>query len=173
MIMNSKHIEKALTKVYNSLLFKNILNFKVEVKTEIFDIRLHYYITIYVTVDHAKFWSESSSYDSDYNDLMNNIVENYEEKADSLAKYILPTESYSVYFKFEHYNTDVYEPLLKYLGEEGYSFKVEHENYSPSFGIVIDENDVDGDNSWNEIMEDLSSKFDTDDIVFYYGDLNI
>lgn len=171
MFMSEQQIAKALTKLYNSLLIKDKFKFRLEVTTEVYSSDIVVYrITMYVTVDHAKFWSESPEWDGEYFNFIDNLKDTYEDKLDDITKYILPTEQYVVYIKFEHFNTDTYKPLLDYLGKQRIPFKIAHDGYMPNLEVVIDENYPE---DWNDIMGDISSHFETDDIVFYSGNLNV
>lgn len=168
--MNEQQIAKALTKLYNSLLIKDKFKFRLEVNTEVYNSDIVVYrIYMIVTVDHARYWSESPEWSGEYTNFLDNLRDEYEEELDSITKYILPTEQYVIHFKFEHYNTDVYEQLLDYLGEKGIPFKIEHDTFVPNLAVVIDE---DYPEDWDNIMKDIESHFDIEDIAFYAGDLN-
>ena len=168
--MNEQQIAKALTKLYNSLLIKDMFKYRLEVNPEVYSSDIVVYrITMYVTVDHAKYWPGSPEWDEEYTNFLNSLRDEYEDELDSLTKYILSSEQYVIHFKFEHYNTDVYKELLDYLGEKGIPFKIEHDNLMPNLEIVIDENYPE---EWDNIMKDIESHFDIEDIAFYTGDLN-
>lgn len=162
--MNEKYIETALKKLYNSLLFKERVDFKVKVDSRIFEEGLHYLITTIITVDHAKFWRDSPDFSPEYNDYINTVSDNYSDDLDSFVKYILPTESYGTWLKYEHYNTDVYTPLLNAIGDTGIGYVTEFDEHSPSLMIKLDINtDIEN------VVSNL--KFDTDDIIILYGDI--
>jgi hypothetical protein len=168
--MNEQQIAKALTKLYNSLLIKDRFKFRLEVNPKVHSSNIVVYrIIIYVTVDHAMYWPESPEWDKEYTSFLNNLRDDYEEELDSITKYILHTEQYVIHFKFEHFNTDVYERLLDYLGEKGIPFKIEHDSLMPNLEVVIDENYPE---DWDKLMNDIDSHFDIEDIAFYTGDLN-
>jgi hypothetical protein len=166
-MMSEQQIEKALHKIYQTLLFKNNIKFRVEVDPQIkYDEHLLYSIIVYFTVDHSKFWSESPEFSTEYNHLINYIREDFEERMDDVTKYVLPTESYSVWVRFEHYNTDVYKPLLDSVGEIGVPFISEFSEVSPNIEIVLDENH---ESDFDTVYRELETKFDVDDILIYWG----
>ena len=161
--MDEKYIGTALKKLYNSLLFKDRVDFKVEVIINLVGDVVFYRIIVRVVVDHAKFWSDSPEYSPEYNKLINEIGDNYPDELDDLTKYFLPTEYYSVWLRYEHYNTDVYEPLLKAIGDTGVGYTTLFDEHMQSFEIKLD---ID---SEEDVVSNLD--FDTDDIVIYYDDI--
>jgi hypothetical protein len=163
MVMDEKYIGTALKKLYNSLLFKDRVDFKVEVIINLVGDVVFYRIIVRVVVDHAKFWSDSPEYSPEYNKLINEIGDNYPDELDDLTKYFLPTEYYSVWLRYEHYNTDVYEPLLKAIGDTGIGYTTLFDEHMQSFEIKLD---ID---SEEDVVRNLD--FDTDDIVIYYDDI--
>jgi hypothetical protein len=163
MVMDEKYIGTALKKLYNSLLFKDRVDFKVEVIINLVGDVVFYRIIVRVVVDHAKFWSDSPEYSPEYNKLINEIGDNYPDELDDLTKYFLPTEYYGVWLRYEHYNTDVYEPLLKAIGDTGISYTTLFDEHMQSFEIKLD---ID---SEEDVVRNLD--FDTDDIVIYYDDI--
>jgi hypothetical protein len=163
MVMDEKYIGTALKKLYNSLLFKDRVDFKVEVIINLVGDVVFYRIIVRVVVDHAKFWSDSPEYSPEYNKLINEIGDNYPDELDDLTKYFLPTEYYSVWLRYEHYNTDVYEPLLKAIGDTGVGYTTLFDEHMQSFEIKLD---ID---SEEDVVSNLD--FDTDDIVIYYDDI--
>jgi len=166
-MMSEQQIEKALHKIYQTLLFKNDIKFRVEVDPQMYDEQyLVYSIIVYFTVDHAKFWSESPEFSPDYNRMINFIREDFDERLDDVTKYVLPTESYSIWIRFEHYNTDVYKPILDFIGEIGVPFINEFTETSPNIEIVLDEN---SESDYDTVYRQLEEKFDVDDILIYWG----
>ena len=169
-MMSEQQIEKALHKIYQTLLFKNEVKFRVEVEPRIYEEEyLVYSIITYFTVDHAKFWPDSPDFSSKYNKLINFIREDFEERMDDVTKYVLPTESYSVWIRFEHYNTDVYKPLLDFIGEIGIPFIIEFDKVSPSIEIVLDEN---SESDYETVVREIETKFDVDDLLIYWGNIS-
>ena len=82
--MSNEQIERALTKAFQTLVFKGKVDFKVEVFSTIYNHyfttkqpedndKLQYNIYIYFTVDHAMYWSNSPKFSREYNDLITNI----------------------------------------------------------------------------------------------------
>ena len=71
MVMDEKYIETALKKLYNSLLFKDRVDFKVEVLINLAEDEVFYKIIVKVVIDHTKFWSDSPEYSPEYNKLIN------------------------------------------------------------------------------------------------------
>ena len=164
MIMDEKYIGTALKKLYNSLLFKDRVDFNVEVMTNLIRDDVFYKIIVKVVVDHAEFWSDSPEYSRDYNNLINEISDDYSDELVDITKYFLPTEHYDVWVKYEHYNTDAYEPLLKELGTMGVAYVTEFSEHTCSFKIILD-----AENERPNIVSSLNS--DVDDIIIYYGDI--
>jgi hypothetical protein len=146
------------------LLFKDRVDFKVEVIINLVSDDVFYRIIVRVVVDHAKFWSDSPEYSHDYNILINDISDDYSDELVDLTKYFLPTEYYDVWIKYEHYNTDAYEPLLKELGTMGVAYVTEFSEHTCSFKIILD-----AENERPNIVSSLNS--DIDDIIMYYGDI--
>jgi hypothetical protein len=164
MVMDEKYIGTALKKLYNSLLFKDRVDFKVEVLINIFGDDVVYRIIVRVVVDHAKFWSDSPEYSRDYNNLINEISDDYSDELVEITKYFLPTEHYDVWVKYEHYNTDAYEPLLKELGTMGVAYVTEFSEDTFAFKIILDET-----NERPNIVYSLD--YDINDIIIYYDDI--
>jgi hypothetical protein len=164
MVMDEKYIETALKKLYNSLLFKDRVDFKVEVLINLAEDEVFYKIIVKVVIDHAKFWSDSPEYSPEYNKLINEIGDDYSDELVDLTKYFLPTENYDVWLRYEHYNTDVYEPLLKSIGDTGIGYITKFDEHRQSFEIVLDIN-----SDKEDVVSNLD--FDTDDIVIYYDDI--
>lgn len=162
--MDEKYIETALKKLYNSLLFKDRVDFKVEVLINLAEDEVFYKIIVKVVIDHAKFWSDSPEYSPEYNKLINEIGDDYSDELVDLTKYFLPTENYDVWLRYEHYNTDVYEPLLKAIGDTGIGYITKFDEHRQSFEIVLDIN-----SDKEDVVSNLD--FDTDDIVIYYDDI--
>ena len=166
MVMDEKYYQTALTKLYNSLLFKDRIDFKVEVMTILIRDDVFYKIIVKVIVDHAKFWSDSPEYSRDYNNLINEISDDYSDELVEITKYFLPTEHYDVWVKYEHYNTDAYEPLLKELGTMGVAYVTEFSEHTCSFKIILD-----AENERPNIVSSLNS--DIDDIIMYYSNIHL
>jgi hypothetical protein len=164
MVMDEKYIGTALKKLYNSLLFKDRVDFKVEVLINLAEDEVFYKIIVKVVIDHAKFWSDSPEYSPEYNKLINEIGDDYSDELVDLTKYFLPTENYDVWLRYEHYNTDVYEPLLKSIGDTGIGYITKFDEHRQSFEIVLDIN-----SDKEDVVSNLD--FDTDDIVIYYDDI--
>jgi hypothetical protein len=162
--MDEKYIQTALTKLYNSLLFKDRVDFKVEVLINIFGDDVVYRIIVRVVVDHAKFWPNSPEYSFEYNKLIYEIGDYYPDELVDITKYFLPTEYYDVWLRYEHYNTDVYEPLLKAIGDTGIGYTTLFDEHMQSFEIKLDI-----DSEEEDVVRNLD--FDTDDIVIYYDDI--
>ena len=167
MFMSDEQIAKALTKLYESLLVKGKFQFKVEVTNNIssYNSTPVYKIKILVLVDHAKFWSESPDYDSNYSEIMDNMFDNWYEEFDSLYKYVLPTEMVMTTIKFEHFNTDIYKPLLDYIGELNIPYVTNFGEHLPTIIVTLDENSVDDP---DEVYEKINDKFNIDDIILSF-----
>lgn len=167
MFMSDEQIAKALTKLYESLLVKGKFQFKVEVTNNIssYNSTPVYKIKILVLVDHAKFWSESPDYDSNYSEIMDNMFDNWYEEFDSLYKYVLPTEMVMLSIKFKHFDTDIYKPLLNYIGELNIPYVTSFSEHIPTITVTLDENSVD---DQEEVYEDINDKFNIDDIILSF-----
>jgi hypothetical protein len=165
--MSDEQIAKALTKLYESLLVKGKFQFKVEVTNNIssYNSTPVYKIKILVLVDHAKFWSESPDYDSNYSEIMDNMFDNWYEEFDSLYKYVLPTEMVMLSIKFKHFDTDIYKPLLNYIGELNIPYVTNFSEHLPTITVTLDENSVD---DQEEVYEDINDKFNIDDIILSF-----
>lgn len=168
MFMSDEQLAKALSKLYESLLVKGQFQFKVEVTNKISSYMSTpvFYIKILVLVDQSKVWSESPEYDSNYTKIMDDMFDNWYEEFDSLYKYVLPTEMVNATIKFEHFNTDIYKPLLDYIGELGIPYVTYFSEHIPTITITLDENFVDNP---DEVYEKISDKINVDDIVLYFG----
>ena len=167
MFMSDEQIAKALTKLYESLLVKGKFQFKVEVTNDIssYNSTPVYKIRILVLVDHAKFWSESPDYDSNYSEIMDNMFDNWYEEFDSLYKYVLPTEMVMLSIKFKHFDTDIYKPLLNYIGELNIPYVTNFSEHLPTITVTLDENSVDDP---DEVYEEINDKFNIDDIILSF-----
>jgi hypothetical protein len=173
--MSNEQIEIALTKAFQTLIFKGAVDFKVEVFSLLNqlgftddDNKIYYNIYVYFTVDHSMYWSNSPKFSREYNDLITNI-DSYEEKLNDVVKYIIPTDNFTVWFGFKHFNTDIYKPLLDLVGKMKISYI---SNFSESNGpmeLIFDE-----EHEYNhvEIMKELEKSFDLDDIVIYFENLS-
>ena len=168
MFMSDEQLAKALTKLYKSLLVKGQFQFKVEVTNKISSYMSTpvFYIKILVLVDQSKVWSESPEYDSNYTKIMDDMFDKWHEEFDSLYKYVLPTEMVNATIKFEHFNTDIYKPLLDYIGELNIPYVTYFSEHIPTITITLDENFVDDP---DEVYEKISDKINVDDIVLYFG----
>ena len=167
MFMSDEQIAKALTKLYESLLVKGKFQFKVDVTNNIssYNSTPVYKIKILVLVDHAKFWSESPDYDSSYSEIMDNMFDIWYEEFDSLYKYVLPTEMVMLSIKFKHFDTDIYKPLLNYIGELNIPYVTNFSEHLPTITVTLDENSVD---DQEEVYEDINDKFNIDDIILSF-----
>lgn len=177
--MSNEQIERALTKAFQTLVFKGKVDFKVEVFSMIYnhyvttkqpedDDKLQYNIYIYFTVDHAMYWSNSPKFSREYNDLITNI-DIFEGKLNDAVKYIIPTDNFTLWFGFKHFNTDVYKPLLDAMGKMNITFV---SNFSESTGpmeLILDE---EHEYDHIKIMKELEKLFDIEDIVIYFEDLS-
>lgn len=168
MFMSDEQIAKALTKLYESLLVKGKFQFKVEVTNNIssYNSTPVYKIKILVLVDHAKFWSESPDYDSNYSNIMDDMFDTWYEEFDSLYKYVLPTEMVMLTIRFTHFDTDIYKPLLDYIGELNIPYVTYFSEHIPAITITLDENFVD---DQDEVYEKINDKINIEDIVLYFG----
>lgn len=167
MFMSDEQLSKALTKLYEKLLVKGQFRFKVEVTNTISSYKSTpvYKIKILVLVDHPKYWSESPDYDSNYFEIMNDMFDNWIVEFDSLYKYLLPTEMVMTIIKFEHFNTDIYKPLLDYIGELNIPYVTNFSEHQPTIIVMLDENSVD---DQEEVYEDINDKFNIDDIILSF-----
>lgn len=167
MFMSDEQIAKALTKLYEKLLVKGRFQFKVEVTNTIssYNSTPLYKVRIVVLVDQAKLWSESPKHDSKYTEIMDDMFDTWYEEFDSLYKYILPTEMVMITIKFEHFNTDIYKPLLDYIGELNIPYVTNFGEHLPTIIVTLDENSVDDP---DEVYEEINDKFNIDDIILSF-----
>ena len=181
-MMSNEQIEKALTKAYQVLIFKGKIDFRINIEQRIEGLTYNetgslvssknviYNIFVYFTVDHAKLWGSSSEFSREYNSLINNI-NSYEDKMEDVIKYVLPTEEYVLWVLYEHYNTDVYKPLLDKLGELGLSFISSFMESTPTMEVILGiENEDTHSDIYNKL--EVEEHFDVDDIIMYFDDLS-
>jgi len=171
--MSNEQIEKGIRKAFQTLIFKGNIDFEIEVEQKIGEYsfnpeHVRYEIYVYFTVDHAKFWGSSPEFSREYNDLINHL-DSLEEKMNDVIKYILPTEEYNLWVLYNHYNTNIYKPLLDKIGELELSFISNFMESTPAMEVVLDIKDED---NHNEIFTELSEHFDIDDIIMYFDDLS-
>ena len=90
---------------------------------------------------------------------------------EDVIKYILPTEEYVLWVLYEHYNTDVYKPLLDKLGELGLSFISSFMESTPTMEVILGiENEDTHSDIYNKL--EVEEHFDVDDIIMYFDDLS-
>lgn len=173
--MSNEQIERALTKAFQTLIFKGRVDFTVKVLSIINqpgytddDNKIYYNIYVYFTVDHAMYWSNSPQFSREYNDLITNI-DIFEGKLNDAVKYIIPTDNFTVWFGFKHFNTDVYKPLLDTLGKMKITFISNFSETTGPMELILDE-----EHEYDHIgiMKELENQFDLDDIVIYFEDLS-
>ena len=128
--------KKGLTKLISKIVFKDLVD------VEVADIRKTFIsentITLVVNVDHSKFWGNSSNYDLEYSKLIGKLSSSDDELFDA-ALYFGVFDNYFQIF-YEHTNLDVYDQLLDFLKTQDFDFSTHITQYSPYFGIII-END--------------------------------
>ena len=177
----SKPIEdiiKSLTKLLDSMIIKGRVKFRVDIKpykSEYFDrwkegekYTTHYPITYTFTNDHAKYWSESSQFSEEYHNLINSIdFDNLSDKLEEVPKYFLFGESSEITIRWEHYNTEIYNPLLDALGLEEIPYITKFTVFTPNLNIILS-NDyiVEKGNLQTELG------FDCEDIIIYSDNIS-
>ena len=130
--------KKGLTKLISKMVFKDLVDIEVT------DIRKTFIsentITLVVNVDHSKFWKGSSSYDFEYSKLIGKLsLFALDDDLFYAALYFSIFDNhYQIYY--EHSNLDVYDQLLDFLKIQDFDFSTHITQYSPYFGIII-END--------------------------------
>ena len=150
------------------MLIKDQVNFKITVdKSFNFFDSLSYTVNIFITVDHGKYWENSPNHSEEYTNYINELEDDY-ENIESLIPYVINDGEIYFNFKWEHYNTDTYEPFLDYLGEEGISYVVHFTEYRPNIEIAMDENNKRGFGKG----EDISGEFNTDNMILYWDDIS-
>ena len=93
------------------------------------------------------------------------MFDTWYEEFDSLYKYILPSEMVMTTIKFEHFNTDIYKPLLDYIGELNIPYVTNFGEHLPTIIVTLDENSVDDP---DEVYEKINDKFNIDDIILSF-----
>lgn len=130
--------KKGLTKLISKIVFKDLVDIEVT------DIRKTFIsentITLVVNVDHSKFWKGSSNYDFEYSKLIGKLsLFALDDDLFYAALYFSIFDNhYQIYY--EHSNLDVYDQLLDFLKIQDFDFSTHITQYSPYFGIII-END--------------------------------
>lgn len=150
------------------MLIKDQVNFKIKVNKDFnfFD-SIVYTVNMFITVDHGKYWEDSPNHSEEYTNYINELEDN-SENIESLIPYVINDGDTYFNLKWEHYNTDTYEPFLDYLGKEGISYVVHFTEYRPNIEIVMDENDKHRFSN----SEDISGEFNTDNMILYWGDIS-
>jgi hypothetical protein len=166
--MSPEQLEIALHKLINTMLIKNRVDFKMMVNKDFnfFD-SLSYTVSMFITVDHGKYWENSPNHSEEYTNYINEL-EDDSDNIESLIPYVINDGDTYFNLKWEHYNTDAYEPFLDYLGEEGLSYVVHFTEYRPNIEIAM------GINDRNKSLkrEDISGDFDTDNMILYWDDIS-
>jgi hypothetical protein len=171
-------IIKSLTKLLDSMVIKGRVKFRVDINpyTSEYSNRwaddeestTHYPITYTFTNDHAKYWEDSPQFSQEYNDLINSIdFDNLSDKLEEVPKYFLFGESSEITIRWEHYNTDTYNPLLDALGMEQIPYVTKFTIYQPNINIILS-NDYIFERS--DLQVELGFTFDN--IVMYSEDIS-
>jgi hypothetical protein len=166
--MSPEQLEIALHKLINTILIKDRVNFKIIVNKDfnIFD-SMSYTVNVFITVDHGKYWENSPNHSEEYTNYINEL-EDDGENIESLIPYVINDGELYFNVKWEHYNTDVYEPFLKYLGDLGVSYVVDFTEYRPNIEIAMSENDE----HRFPNREVISGEFNTDNMIWYWDDIS-
>ena len=143
------------------MLIKNRIDFKVKVGKHfnLFDV-LTYTVTVLFTIDHDKFWDNAPNHSEEYTDYVNSL-DDISDEIDSLIPYVINDGDIITNINYEHYNTDVYEPLLGYLGDKGFSYIVHFTEYRPNLEIEITDLD------YRDTADKIYPKFNMDNIIMY------
>jgi len=171
-------IIKSLTKLLDSMVIKGRVKFKVDIDpyTSEYSNRwaddeestTHYPITYTFTNDHAKYWEDSPQFSQEYNDLINSIdFDNLSDKLEEVPKYFLFGESSEITIRWEHYNTDTYNPLLDALGIEQIPYVTKFTIYQPNINIILSDDYI---FEKGDLQVDLGFAFDN--IVMYSEDIS-
>ena len=131
-------IKQGLTKFISKMVVKDLVDIEVT------DIRKTFIsentITLVVNVDHSKFWRGSSNYDLEYSKLIGKLsLFTLDDELFDAALYFGIFDNYYQIF-YEHTNLDVYDQLIDFLKTQDFDFSTHVSQYSPYFGIII-END--------------------------------
>jgi hypothetical protein len=169
-------IIKSLTKLLDSMVIKGRVKFRVDIDpytSEYYnrqdeEYTIHYPITYTFTNDHAKYWEDSPQFSQEYNDLINSIdFDNLSDKLEEIPKYFLFGESSEITIRWEHYNTDIYKPLLDALGLEQIPYVTKFTIYQPNINIILSNDYI---VEKNDLKVDLGFAFDN--IVMYSEDIS-
>lgn len=169
-------IIKSLTKLLDSMVIKGRVKFRVDIDpytSEYYnrqdeEYTIHYPITYTFTNDHAKYWEDSPQFSQEYNDLINSIdFDNLSDKLEEIPKYFLFGESSEITIRWEHYNTDIYKPLLDALGLEQIPYVTKFTIYQPNINIILSNDYI---VEKNDLKVDLGFSFDN--IVMYSEDIS-
>ena len=68
--------------------------------------------------------------------------------------------------KFKHFDTDIYKPLLNYIGELNIPYVTNFSEHLPTITVTLDENSVE---DQDEVYEKISDKINIDNILLYFG----
>ena len=143
------------------MLIKDRVNFKIMVNKDFnfFDV-LTYTVTVLFTIDHDKFWDNAPNHSEEYTDYVNSLDDIHDE-IESLIPYVIHDGEIIFNIRYEHYNTDVYEPLLDYLGDKGFSYVVHFTEYRPNLEIAI------SDLNYKDTSDKIYPKFNMDNVLMY------
>ena len=144
---STEDIEKSLTKLFDSVVIKGRVKFRIDIDLSVWiDYNWEdnkgstdkYKIKYTFINDHEKYWEDSPQFSQEYNDLINSIDSDYlSDKLEELPKYFLFGEMVDIMVRWEHYNTDVYNPLLDALGDEEIPYVIKYTVYQPNINIIL------------------------------------
>ncbi len=164
-----KDVSEGLKKFLNKMLIKDRLNFSVSVRyyfswDETVD---GYVITLEFEIDHSKIWKNSPKYSTDYLKLVEDIdYNNLDDKISEYCSYFGLAGELNIKFRYSHYNVDVYNPILDFIGSKKIDFVTEVIEYSPWFEIITSDNFI-----FNpELIEDAG--YNIDNIVVITGNIS-
>lgn len=140
-------VSNGLTKFVNKMLFKDVVEFSISIE----DVSLRgaswfagglyfaYRITVKILVDHSKIWKNSGKFSYNYLKMIEKI--SYYGLEDNIEEYCsyfgLSDKEIRVKFEYSHFNIDVYNPILDFIGTKNIDFVTSVHDHSPWFMIKI------------------------------------
>ena len=173
--MSPQQLERTLHKLLDNLSIKGRTKFRVEINEDILPDwlggGLSYKIKVFLINDHSKYCDSSPNFSSEYFNYINKLYSSrYDIEVYELFKYLtLNIKEPNISIFWEHYNTDVYEPLLKELGIMKIPYKVNFSIHKPFVEIILDERFP---STISDIQKELGNLFSLDGILIYFDKLS-
>ena len=120
-----KDTSEGLRKFLNKMLIKDMIKFSVNVEQFFsWDETVEgYTITLEFEIDHSKIWKNSPDFNNDYYKMVENIdFNNLDDKLSDYCSYFGLSGELDIKFRYSHYNLDVYNPILDFIGSKKVDF---------------------------------------------------